>query len=252
MKLNQIVLSLSLLFLAENLFGQINQPVRLVIPGLDPASQSNVLVRICDLNGGQLCPQAATNVLSNTNLFTLEEQRLIADVFLKYKNVTTNSGPAGTVLTGLYKTNSVVSARGKTVNVENWVAHFQHTNSEAHEEITIGRTLSAKWRNKSDDGYNVYFNWVGGGTTLRFMEVKQGLINGLFAEFVDLHQQGTTWDYKLASFDDGRLTEYRQYTNGMVLGKLFMWNARNGNLLVQAEFKEPYNWNKYRLKTLLK
>ena len=37
-----------------------------------------------------------------------------------------------------------------------------------------------------------------------------------------------------------------QYTNGMNIGKYLMWNPENGNLLMEADFKEPYDFEKHR------
>jgi hypothetical protein len=66
-----------------------------------------------------------------------------------------------------------------------------------------------------------------------------------------LHPQGTAWDYKRADFSDSHLEEYMQMTNGMLLGKWFMWNVRTGGLTLAAESKEPYDWNKHRAKIQL-
>src|SRR5208337_4989301 len=97
MKPRHLMLHLSLLLFAGNLFGQSNQAERLFVPFLDNESQNNVIVAISDTSGsGKTCPIKYTNVLSNTNLFSLEEQTLLRDVFIKYKHVTTNSGPPGT------------------------------------------------------------------------------------------------------------------------------------------------------------
>lgn len=247
MKLRRPIVIFSLLFFVSNLFAQTNQSARLFIPFLDKESQSNVIVTL-DLSGnGQLCPPEYTNVLSNTNLFTPEEQKTIQEIFIKYKKVTTNSGPPGTVLANLYKTNFVIKAMNRDWPVENWVARYQYTNSEAYEVVTIGQSLSARFRTNSTDGYNVYFNHVGDGSTLRFIEVKHNLINGLFVEFENTHSQGTTWDYRLADFSDSHVTEYRHYTNRMVVGKFFMWNPENNNLGLEAEFKEPYDFEKHRM-----
>ena len=245
MKLHQIVIGLTPFLFAGGLCGQTNQAERLLIPLLDPASQSNVLVRVSDFANGRPCPLEYTNVLSNANLFTSEEQSLIADIFIKYKSITTDVGPTGTVCVGLYKTNSTIKAGNRTAEVENWVVRYQYPNSGASEEITIGRSLTAKFRTRSDDGYDVYFSRVGDGTLLGFVEIKRNLINGLLVEFDDAHPQGTNWDYRLANFTESHLVEYRQYTNGMVLGKCIMWNARNSNLMLEAEFKKPYDWQKH-------
>ena len=127
------------------------------------------------------------------------------------------------------------------------VSQFQYTNSEGREEIRFGAGMSAKFTNKSSDGYNVSITRTGGGSLLTFTEFKHGSASGIMARFYDLHAQGTSWDYKLADFNDGHLCEYMQATNGMVLGKWLMWNLRSGYLTLAAEAKEPYDWNNHRL-----
>jgi hypothetical protein len=246
MKLSHVIAGLGLIALGQSLFGQTNRTERLVIPGLDPESQTNVAIVVCDPFGeGQPCPVKYTNLLSNTNLFTLEQQETIRDAFAKYKNVTTNSGPLGTVLNSLYSTNYVIRAAYRTAAVEECVANFKYTNFDAHEEIRFGAGISAKYRNRSNDGYNVYFTRTGSGTILGFNEVKHDLISGVAARFWDMQAQGLNWDFRRADFSNSRLGEYKQCTNGMVLGKYFMWNVLTGNLLIEAEFKEPYNWRKH-------
>ena len=79
-----------------------------------------------------------------------------------------------------------------------------------------------------------------------FGEVKHGLPNGLFVRFEDLYPQGATWDFRLANFTNSVLEEYRQFTNGLVFGKFFMWNPRNNNLMLEAEFKVPFEFEKHR------
>lgn len=210
------------------LYGQTNQIPRMIIPWFAQNIQSNIDVKICDLNSGKSCPLKYKNTLSNTNLFSEKQQKFIAEIFLKYKNVTTNVGPSGTVLADLYKTNLTIATINKTLAVEKWVARYQYTNTQAYEEITFGGTLSAKFRTKSDDGYNVYFNRIGGGTTLRYMEVRRGLVDGLFAEFLDMREQGAIWDYKFADFTNCSVTEYRQYTNGLVVGNFLCGTGKPG------------------------
>ena len=150
MKQQYFLLSLTLLLSGESLFAQTNQTDSSYIPFLDKESQSNVIVTVSDFYGdGQPCPLKYTNVLSNTNLFTPEEQGLIKEAFVKYQHITTNSGSPGTELVNLYRTNFLIKAMDdRTVEVENWVARYQYTNSNAQEEVTIGRSLSAKFRTK--------------------------------------------------------------------------------------------------------
>jgi len=245
MKLPHLTFGVSLLLLAGNLFGQTNQ-ARLFIPFLDKESQSNVVVSV-GFDVEQACPLEFTNVLSNTNLFTLEQQKLIREVFVKYKNVTTNSGPPGSVLTDLHQTNYIIQAVGRPFKVEHWIAHFQYTNSDAYEVITFSGGVFARYRNGAKDGYNVSFNQTGGGTLLSFGQIKHDLPNGSFVRLSDLHAQGTTWDYRLANFDGSHLEEYYQNTNGLVLGKYLMWNPNNGRLIMEADFKGPYDLQKHRI-----
>jgi long-subunit fatty acid transport protein len=130
--------------------------------------------------------------------------------------------------------------------LEEWVGRFQYTNIPAHEDVVIGSGMSAKFRSLSNNGYNISITRVGNGSILRFMEVNGNSINGVFAEFDDNHEQNTNWDFRLANFSDSRLVEYREYTNGMVLGKFLMWNPINGRLTLEAEFKQPYDLQKHR------
>ena len=236
----------------------VKRPEHLYIPFLEPASQSNVVVTVCSMFGeGDPCPAKYTNVLSNTNLFTAEKQKMIGEALVKYKNVTTNSGPPGAVLINFYMTNRIIPplywvSTNVPENVRRtnqiWVAHFQYTDSDAQEEIRFGGGISARFRNKSNDGYNMSIVWVGSGSLLTFSEVKHDSAKGLIARFGDLHSQGTTWDYRNADFNDRRLEEYMQTTNGMLLGKWLMWNPSSGGLILEAESKEPYDWNNHRMK----
>jgi hypothetical protein len=238
---------LSLCLSVTNLFGQTDQAERLLIPFLAKESQSNIIITISDIFGnGRPCTTAYTNSLSNTNLFTPKEQELIRGAFVKYIKITTNSGPSGTKLVNLYKTNTVITAMNRTVNAEWWVGQYRYTNSDAMEEVTWSGGLFAKFRTKSNDGYNVHIGRVGTGSSFRFMEIKNGLINGLLVEFQDFHAQSLNWDYKASDFSGNYITEYRQYTNGMVLGKYLMWN-KIGNLIIEADFKEPYDFEKHRI-----
>jgi hypothetical protein len=246
MKPPHLNLGVILLMFAGDLFGQTNQ-ARLFLPFLDKESQSNVIVSIY-FNGNRSCPLEFTNVLSNTNLFSPEEQKLIKKVLVKYQNVTTNSGPAGTILAGLYKTNFMVKTIDGPVEIKRWVARFQYTNFEAHEMIYFGRgELEAEFRTKANDGYNTVLTAVGGGSVLHFKEVERNLLNGVCAVFNDNHDQGPTWNYWRTDFSDARLEVYMQYTNGMNIGQYLMWNPQNGYLLVEADFKEPYDFEKHQI-----
>jgi len=220
------------------------------IPFINQESLSNVVISVPLSGFGVPCPPKYTNRLSNTNLFTPSQQRVIKDVFVKYLSVTTNSGPPGTVLVATYWTNLAMPAyMPKTLtnyfNTPVWVSVFQHTNSDAFERVMFNNGLSAHFENKLGNGYAVVLTRVGNGTLLTFGEVAKGAINGLSARFDDLEPQGSNWDYKLADFHNACLVEYKHYTNGMVIGNYFMWNPESGNLTFEADFQKPFDWNKH-------
>jgi hypothetical protein len=88
---------------------------------------------------------------------------------------------------------------------------------------------------------------------LRFSEEKDDSLNGLLVAFEDMHSQGKNWNFRRADFTtNSPLTEYRQYTNGMVFGKFLMWNPQNNDLMLEAEFTEPYDFEKHRLQPQLR
>jgi hypothetical protein len=176
---------------------------------------------------GQSCPLEYTNVISNTNFFTAAEQKLLAEMSLKYKNMTTNSGPQGTVLVDLYKTNSVIAFIHRTN--EEWVAHFQYTNSQAQDEVTFPGYKTASVKFQTESGHE-YFVSMRGDSLLAFGQIKHGVANGF-----------------CASFENNHLWLYQYVTNGMAIGKYFMWDPRSGNLVIEAEFKEPYDLEKHRV-----
>lgn len=246
MKRRFILLAFTVPFTAS-LFGQSGQPERLFIPFMNRDSQSNVIVSVSDLGGGQTCPTKYTNLLSNTNLFTSKQQQEIETAFSKYRGVTVNHGPAGTALVDSYKTNYAFNADDKRFDAEETLSIFQYTNRDAREIIRIGAGFRAEYRTGSNDGYDVSFTRTGAGTLLGFGEIRDNKPHGVFVRFVDMHPQGLAWDYKNADFESSLLSEYKQYSSGYVLGHFFMWNVKNGNLQVQAEFTRPYDWNRNRL-----
>jgi hypothetical protein len=86
---------LALLFNANNLFGQTNHPAKKHIIGFDVASQKNIEVIANGTFNDQVpFPPEYTNIISNTNLFTLAEQQLLNEARL---SVTNHSGSGPTI-----------------------------------------------------------------------------------------------------------------------------------------------------------
>lgn len=171
--------------LAGNLFAQINTSKRMFVPFLDKESQSNVVVTFSDIFNGKPCPAQYTNVLSNTNLFLPEEQALLRDIFLRYKTVTTRSGPPGTSLIRSYQTNFI---NGKKSN-SNWVSNFQNTNLGTKEDLFFdAQTIcAARLKTKTGEGYTVVFYQEDGGLMFRLMQDRHGVRNGLLVQFYGEH-----------------------------------------------------------------
>jgi hypothetical protein len=226
MKLQYIIISLCLLTSAHKLLGQPSQTAQPAIPFLDVASQSNMVVIVADLDRPQPCPLKYTNLISNTNLFTLEEQNLIKEIQIKYKNVTTNYIPSGSVLIGLEETNG------------GWIAHFQYTNSDAHEEIKVDAMgLLAKFRAKSDEGYDVtIYNYkpdMNGISDFEFDQIRHGVNDGLALILHGNHCQS-----------------WMRFADGKAVGKWFEWGQEldeAGKLIIEVEFKQPYDYKKHML-----
>lgn len=248
MKLLNLIAGISTVLCTASSFAQTQQPSRPLLPFLSPDSQSNVVVAISDvMGGGQACPPEYINRIFNTNLFTIDEQRLIKKLFTKYQNVRTNSGPEGTELASFCRTNIVVRFMNRSFTNNSLMANFRYTNSDASEEVRFNGGMSAKFRDKFGNGYLASFTRTGNGTLFTYSEIKDGKPNGLLARFADQYPQGMAWDYKRATFTkNSPLVEYRQYTNGMVLGKYLVWNPQTGNLVIEANFTKPYDLEKYR------
>lgn len=167
MKPKLFLIPLTLLFCAAMLFSQANPTGRAYIPFLDKESQTNVIVTVSDVfSSGQPCPASYANVLSNSNLFSLAEQRMINDAFAVFTKVTTNSGPPGTKLMDIQETNQITKAGNRIGTVKNWIMRYQYTNSQNHVDIMVGNLILAKFRDKSNDGYNVLITRSGSGSLL--------------------------------------------------------------------------------------
>lgn len=180
------------------------------------------------------CPPQYTNVISNTNLFTLDEQKLLKEVLFKYKNVTTNSGPTGSVLTGLEKKNNY------------WVAHFSYTNLEAFEDIIFGDRSTearhngdyndfiaglgiplAKFRTKDGNGYDATIS-RSSDMFSTFAEIKQGKVNGLFVDF-----------------SNGHCADLLRFVSGNAVGQWLQWDTYTDNHLLKVKIEAPLDYFKY-------
>jgi hypothetical protein len=232
-----IVFCLSPLFSVINLFGQTNIDMEQVLPILIGAGSFSDFERtnVMPMSSGALddsktnisfivntpepCPAKYTNVISNTNLFSPAEQKLLIELPIKYESVTTNLPPLGSKFVGMESGN--FWSEGYTIG------RFQQTNSETQTKVFFdkhsnGRAALASFRTKSGDGYDLSFS--NDGLIQGFRQFKHGKLDGLWADFESNHCAG-----------------WMHFTDGKAVGKWLVWN-RTGSLFMEAEFKEPYDF----------
>jgi hypothetical protein len=182
------------------------------------------------------CTQKFTNLLSNTNLFSAAEQEKIRQVVLKYQNVTTNSGPAGSFFQGWQFRRMRYTDLGVPTNYIT-VACFNYTNHQAKEEVYAysgSRYIMAKFRKQNGDGYNVCF---ADNVLMQYQEFKNFLPDGLFVVVQDPKRE--------------HCGMWTRFDRGMAVGRIISWQRKDERQDVfeigsEAEFKEPFNYLKYQ------
>jgi len=217
-----------------------SQAERLVLPFLKMEAQSNIIV-IANDDHPIPCPPEYTNLLSNTNLLSITEQEELREVSLKYQNVITTNGPAGSVFKGWSLRRMKQHAGLRVPTNTFWVACFAYTNSNAHEEIkSQPGNITARFRSKAGDGYDVVF---AGNSLFAYQEYKHGVLDGLFIVGNDPNNPN----------DKEHCGMWARFVNGKILGKFIMWgpnsftSSQSGfKIVAEAEFKESFDFLKYQ------
>ena len=233
MKIQFLILGFCSLLSGSNIFAQHASDAASILMGLfEPDSQTNIIMTVFNN-----CPTQYTNSLSNTNLFTLSERKLIEDVLTKYKFVTTNSGPPGTVLVGFEETSNYC------------VAHFSYTNTGSHESVTFRRSpegpphgggydelvspttsgsyMVARFRNDKGGGYDAIITPVE-RKVLTYAQIEKNTVNGLVIEFQN--------DY---------CEDLLHFVDGKAVGKWLVWGGPNDNYLLEVKIKSSLDYFKY-------
>jgi hypothetical protein len=181
-----------------------------------------------------------TNLISNTNLFSRQEQQLLQEIAEKYSKLTSNSPPSGSVLVHFERTNGF------------WWGHYSYPKTGAHEDIRFGDRLSkaagatergyaafadhlgpdvtiAKFRYKDGDGYDVLLCPPGyneAGTLHMFLiQIRGGIPNGLFIEIHGIH-----------------FYEFVHFVNGRAFGKWFIAAPYGGGEVFEIKARAPVDY----------
>ena len=196
----------------------------------------NVVVVTADFDHPKPCPQKLTNLLTNTKLFTKEEQARILDVIERYQNVTTNIGPVGSVFTK-WGVREVQYDEQYSEKIP--IAYFTCTNSETTVEVWKQFDLSTyvRTRNSSGDGFDINLESGNGVLSFVYQEYTKGVMNGLcvcFSDFRDLEKT--------------RCVTHCRFQNGKIFGSFIGWKrtdidqpADTADILMEAKFKKPFD-----------
>jgi len=158
------------------------------------------------------------------------DQKNLEQITLRYQNVTTNSGPSGSVFKGWGLRQEKFEMWSNTFVV----ACFFSTNSNANVEIRKNdpSQITVKFRTQTGDGYDA--NLIN-GSIFAYQEYKSGILDGLF---VILHDPNNPNDKEHCGM-------WARFVQGKILGKFFMW-GKDGKIESLAEFKKPFDFLKYQ------
>jgi len=221
------------------------------------------------------CPPQFTNSIYNTNLFTLEQQKIIKEILEKYSNLTTNSLLPGTVLSG------------KDVSSNYCILHFKHTSSDATEDVIFrngpgfsqkrgyealisplgeGASLVARYRLKDNTGYDVKMNKHANDNSLLksdfFKKLTPDEQRCAEKELLLLQQQQSANKWEPVFFveiknnkpngifiafgKNNYISELLHFKDGKAFGKWLMWSyGKEYNYLVQITLKSPMDYFYY-------
>ncbi len=206
---------------------------RLIFPLLSLECQSNIIVT-ATVEHPKACPIELTNLISNTNLISFDEQTRISKVIAKYKNVTTNSGPQGSIL----KKRGVRKVFTDRETTKYPIAYFAYTNSTATDEVWSlfkGATF-IRSRTKAGDGYDLYLldmsvagdqKQAADGLLVTYQEYSEGTLNGLYLGLSNAQDSMKT-----------HLSSYCKFQKGKIVGPFIGWDE-DGNIQLEAQFLEP-------------
>lgn len=212
------------------------EPKRMYIPQLGSLVPTNAIVH-ADFNHPQDCPVSLTNLLSNTNLLSPTEQEIIITAALRFKNVSSNTPPAGATFSG-WSWRRFTDKKSPLGTNPFVVACYRSADTNITDEISFmgNRMIHVQHRNNSSDkGFNAL---IIDRVLLTFVEYNGSKNDGIM---VSLDQE------KAETFL--RLGGYARFANGLIYGKSLAWGRRsvksaNGYQLVShVDFLSPFDFS---------
>jgi hypothetical protein len=184
-----------------------------------------------------------TNLISNKNLLSQQEQQLLQGILEKYSKLTTNSPPSGSVLVSFERTNGF------------WRGHYSYPKSRAREDIRFGDRSSkavvatgrgyaafadelgpdvtiAKFRYKDEEGYDVLLCPPDANETstspMYVVQIRGGIPDGLFIEIHGTH-----------------FNELVHFVNGHAFGPWFIAAPYGRGKVFEIKVQAPVDYFRY-------
>lgn len=216
-------------------FSNTNSDGRLLLSNFLPEIQKDVEV-LANWENKIPCPVELTNLLSNTNLISPEEEQMFKGLVNKYKDLSFDTVPVGTVhrksgarnVTARFLNSDVKRVRRDlTVSYH----RYKDTNSLGTIELVQpGVSLVARIRNSSKDGFDLEIGRAENGLDFSSLEFLNGVPNGLSITVNRADEQ-----------DQARIVSLVRFKDGLAVGKFIRWDLQ-GNLSTFAEFKKPFEF----------
>lgn len=242
MRIYQFVFFVSFLTFSHTILAQ-DEPfesLQSLFPGLPSSETKNILV-IVNPEHPQPCTPIYSNSFSNTNLFSPSESRFFGEIIENYKNVTTNSGPPGSVFNGWVARQIIRPKLFENSTNITTCALFVQTNSNAKIEVAAfydSRIVMVRFRTVSQDGYDLLLY----DRVVRVIEqYKNNVLDGLFIGLF----LGINTPAKTSHEGEIKCSSLLRLQNGKAVGKYFGWDDES-YIGIELEFKKPFDFLKYQ------
>lgn len=173
------------------------------------------------------CPVELTNVLWNTNLLSIEESKRIRERVTRFKDLTVDSIPSGTILQKSGQRTVDVSDMGIFYDL----TYKRYTNGSATEELTaLPPRFIVRSRDAHGDGFDASFSQNEFGLNIFYQEFFKNTPEGLM---MILGMPDKSANINLLSLV--------RFKKGKAVGNYLEW-GNDGSITTSIEFSEPYDF----------